>query len=124
MLSVNMDEEDGPDDSDITPAEVVGDIVGEIAQRDFIRQTNGGGLSSATDIDTPEIAGLVVEVPEEKGRGKRKKRENQLYAGWWRHEAEDGRDMPSEPGMDIGVEIATDEKKRAQSKRKLTQVQT
>jgi hypothetical protein len=30
MPRVNMDEEDGPDDSDILPAEVVADIVGSL----------------------------------------------------------------------------------------------
>jgi hypothetical protein len=131
MPRVNMDEEDGPDDSDITPAEVVADIVGKAPQRRIVRQADGGGLSSAADIgetqdDVPEVAGSVVEVPEEKGRGKRKKKENQLYAGWWRHEAEDGRDMPGEPGM---IEMATEEKnlKRVQRKQngsKFTQVRT
>jgi hypothetical protein len=44
MLSVDMGEEDGPDDSDITPAEVVANIVGRRPRRDFVRQANGGGL--------------------------------------------------------------------------------
>ena len=93
MPRVQMDEEDGPDDSDITLAEVVADIVGEMPQRCIVRQqANGGGLSSTADTNDTEVA--VIEEPEEKGRGKRKKKENQLYAGWWRHEAIDGRDMP------------------------------
>ena len=104
MPCVNMDEEDGPDDSDIMPAEVVADIVGKQPQRCLIRQADGGGLSSAADTDSNALLDVAVEVPaEEKGRGKRKKKENQLYAGWWRHEAKDGTDMPGEPGMDISI---------------------
>ena len=110
-----MDEEDGPDDSDITPAEVIADIVGKTPKRCIIRQANacGSGLSSAADTDAPyaapEVAEPVAEVVEEKGRGKRRKRENRLYAGWWRHEGKDGSDLPVERGMDIGVGMAVDE---------------
>jgi hypothetical protein len=99
-----MDEEDGPDDSDITPAEVVADILGKTPERSIIRQANRSGLSSVADTDdladdsrnvAPEVA-VEVEEKGRLGRGKREKKENQLYAGWWRHEAKDGSDMPSE----------------------------
>lgn len=120
-----MDEEDGPDDSDITPAEVIADILGKTPERSVIRQANRRGLSSAADTDDsqrvpPEVA---VEV-EEKGRGKRKKKENQLYAGWWRHEAKDGSDMPSEPGMDVGEGMVVKEEYDAttQLERKFTRL--
>ena len=118
MPCVDMDEEDGPDDSDITPAEVVADVLGKTPERSIIRQANRSGLSSVADTDdladnsrnvAPEVA---VEV-EEKGRGKRKKKENRLYAGWWRHEAKDGSDMPSEPGMDVGDGMVVEENKHA-----------
>jgi hypothetical protein len=106
---IHMDDEDGPDDSDITPAEVVADIVGRIPGRCIVRHANGDGLSSVADTEAlhvaraPEVqAAGSVESVEEKGRGKRKKKDNLLYAGWWWHEARDGRDMPCEPGMDIG----------------------
>jgi hypothetical protein len=105
--SIHMDEKDGPDDSDITPAEVVADIVGRIPRRCIVQHANSDGLSSVADTDAshmaqaPEVAGSVESV-EEKGRGKCKKKKNMLYAGWWRHEARDGRDMPCKPGMDIG----------------------
>ena len=125
MPCVQMDEEDGPDDSDITPAEVIADIVGKTHERCIVRQENGSGLSSAADTSAPlahvgdDAAPESVEVAEETGRGKRKKKENSLYAGWWRHEAKDGRDMPCEPGMDIGIGMGA-ENKRVQ--RKFTQL--
>lgn len=52
---VNFDEEDGPDDSDITPAEVVADVIGEETRRHIVRHKDGGGLSSAADTDNQEL---------------------------------------------------------------------
>lgn len=76
-----MDDEDGPDDSDITPAEVVADIVGRIPGRCIVRHANGDGLSSVADTEAlhvaraPEVqAAGSVESVEEKGRGSARKK--------------------------------------------------
>jgi hypothetical protein len=116
MPRVDLDEEDGPDDSDITPAEVVADVIGEKPRRNVIRQKDGGGLSSAADTDDQENMESAIEAVEDEGRGKRKRKENQLYVGWWRHEAKDGKDMPGEPGMDVGVDVDDGGTKRGRRK--------
>jgi hypothetical protein len=48
---------------------------------------------------------VAVEVLAQEGWGKHKKKENQLYAGWWWHQAKDGMDMPGEPGMDVSIGV-------------------
>ncbi|KAJ7748705.1 hypothetical protein B0H14DRAFT_3603971 [Mycena olivaceomarginata] len=99
-----VDEEEGPDDSNITPAAVVADVTVSKKRRDCVaRKTKGSGLRSAAltdDIDAvPEPMFEAMDGAEEvkeqgTGRPTQAKKPNRHYLrpGWLSHEDEQDSD--------------------------------
>lgn len=101
-----VDEEEGPDDSDISPAAVVADVTASKRRRGRVaRKSDGSGLRSmalADDFEmvlepvASEATGSAEETKE--GRPKRAKKPNQHYLGpgWLYHDDEDDSDVEPE----------------------------
>lgn len=101
-----VDEEEGPDDSDISPAAVVADVTAGKKKRGRVaRKSDGSGLRSTALADNfemvlepvaSEVTGSAEEAKE--GRPKRAKKPNQHYLGpgWLYHDDEDDSDVEPE----------------------------
>jgi hypothetical protein len=101
MPPVELGEDDGVDDSDISPKTLIADILGKKPRKSRrVVENAQGGLSSAADAESTddiegdaEVGDNVEEVSEKaetSGRSKRIRKPNALYAGWRRHFDEDG----------------------------------
>ncbi|KAF7366966.1 hypothetical protein MSAN_00955300 [Mycena sanguinolenta] len=103
-----IDEEEGPDDSDISPATVVADVTASEKRGRVARKSEGGGLCSAAladDIDADPNAAASdakadseVEETGEQGRPKRARKPNRHYLGpaWLYHDDNSSEDEPTE----------------------------
>jgi hypothetical protein len=106
MPLVDQDEEDGPDDSDISPAAVIADVIKKPKGR-VTRKAEGGGLCSTALAEDLEADSEPMEPQAmedagnlEEGRSKRARKLNRLYLGWLYHNDSD--DSEVEHGMDAG----------------------
>ncbi|KAF7334113.1 DDE-1 domain-containing protein [Mycena venus] len=103
MPRIELGEDDGIDDSDISPKTLIADILGKKPRKSCrVVEKNQGRLSSAADAENADDiegdfevgssskdAEEVGEKAETSGRSKRNRKPNTLYTGWRRHFDED-----------------------------------
>ncbi|KAF7324415.1 hypothetical protein MVEN_02644000 [Mycena venus] len=103
MPRIELGEDDGIDDSDISPKTLIADILGKKPRKSCrVVEKNQGRLSSAADAEnvddiegdfevgsSSKDAEEVGEKAETSGRSKRNRKPNTLYTGWRRHFDED-----------------------------------
>ncbi|KAJ7196687.1 hypothetical protein GGX14DRAFT_672342 [Mycena pura] len=87
MPRVDMDEEDGPDDSDISPGAVIADVTGIKKRRRVAKKPDGVGLCSAAAAEDPEAEVGPDDLEGEKedsklGRSKRLRKVTRRYLDW------------------------------------------